>query len=103
MAGLYRMSDLLRLLAHEGAEELRLEPGRPPVMVLRGKPRVIDGGVVTTDDVAELFRGIATEEQNRELERCGDIHFTYGPQDRFRIEAASQGEFCSLRIKNMGR
>ena len=72
-------------------------------MVLRGKPRVIDGGVVTGDDVGELFRGIATEAQNQELERCGEIHFTYVAQDRFRIEATSQGESCSLRIKNIGR
>src|SRR5260221_11807327 len=33
MAGMYSMNDLLNLLAQEGAEEVRLEPGKPPVMV----------------------------------------------------------------------
>jgi Tfp pilus assembly ATPase PilU len=99
------MSDLLKLVADEGAEELRLEPGRPPVLVLRGKPQVIEGSLVTSDNVIELLRGIATEEQRRELDRCGDIHFTYVARNsaRFSVRAGTQGENLSLRIKNLGR
>ena len=105
MAGMYSMNDLLNLLAHEGAEEVRLEPRKPPVIVLRGKPRVVDGGLVTSDDVSELFRGIATEEQRRELETCGDIHFIFVAQGsaRFSLLAAAQGEDLSLTITNIGR
>jgi hypothetical protein len=105
MAGMYSMNDLLNLLAHEGAPELKLEPGKPPVMVLQGKARFVDGGVITSDYVAELFRGIATEEQKRELDRCGDIHFTFVAQGsaRFSLLASIQGENLSLRIKNLGR
>ena len=49
---------------------------------------------------AELFRSIATEEQKRELGRCGDIHFTFAAQNsaRFGVSAAMQGG-----IKNLGR
>jgi Tfp pilus assembly ATPase PilU len=105
MAGMYSMNDLLNLVAREGAEELRLEPGRPPVMVLNGKPRVIDGSLITSDNVAELFRGIATEEQRRELGCCGDIHFAFVAQNsaRFNVSAATQGECLSLKIKYLGR
>ena len=105
MAGMYSMNDLLNLLAQEGGEELRLEPGKPAVMVLQGKPKVVDGALVTTDYVAELFRGLATEEQRRELDRCGDIHFTFVSRGsaRFSLLAAMQGENLSLRIKNIGR
>lgn len=105
MAGMYRMRDLLNLVAREGAEELRLEPGRPPVMVLQGQPRVIVRSLLTSDDVAELFRSIATEEQRRELGQCGDLHFTFTADSsaRFRVSAAMQGECLSLRIKNLGR
>ena len=67
MGGMYRMQDLLMLVAHERAEELRLEPGRPPIMVLHGKARVMDGELVTSDNIAELFHSIASEEQNQEL------------------------------------
>jgi Tfp pilus assembly ATPase PilU len=99
------MNDLLNLVAQESAEELRLESGRPPVMVLRGKARVIDGPLMTTDNVNELFRSIASEEQRRELDRCGDIHFTYvAPNSaRFKLSAATEGENLTLRMKNLGR
>ena len=105
MAGMYRMNDLLSLVAREGAEELRLEPDRPPVMMLQGKPRTVDAMVVTSDNVAELFRSIATEEQRRELDQCGKAHFTYVGRDsgRFSIQVAMRGASCSLTIKNLDR
>jgi Tfp pilus assembly ATPase PilU len=105
MAGMYSMNDLLNLLAQEGGEEVRLEPGEPPLMVLQGRPKVVDGALVTADYVAELFRGVATEEQKRELDRCGDIHFTFVARGsgRFSLLAAMRGENLSLRIKNLGR
>ena len=105
MAGMYSINDLLNLLVQEGAEEVRLEPGKPPVMVLQGRVRVVDGALVSSDYVAELFRGIATEEQRRELERCGDIRFIFVAQgsERFSVVAAAQGANLSLRIKNIGR
>src|ERR1041385_7099252 len=99
MAGMYSMKDLLNLLAQEGGEEVRLEPGKPPVMVLQGKPKVVDGALVTADCVAELFRGVATEDQRRELDSCGDIHFTFvaGGSARFSLRAALHGGNFSLR------
>ena len=105
MAGMYSMNDLLNLLAQEGGEEVRLESGKPPVIVLRGKPKVVDGALVTTDYVAELFRGVATEEQRRELDKCGDIHFTFVARGsaRFSMLASMLGENLSLRIKNISR
>jgi Tfp pilus assembly ATPase PilU len=105
MAGMYSMHDLLNLVARQGAAELRLQPDNPPVMVLHGQQRVIDGPLVTSDQVAELFRSIATEEQSRELDQCGDIHFTYNAPNaiRFTVSATTQGGNLSLLVKNVGR
>jgi Tfp pilus assembly ATPase PilU len=105
MAGMYRMYDLLNLVARQGAAELRLLPESPPVMILDGKPRVIDGPPITSDEVAELFRSIATEEQTRELDKCGDIRFSYNTENamRFTVSATTQGGKLSLRLKNVGR
>jgi Tfp pilus assembly ATPase PilU len=99
------MYDLLNLVARQGAAELRLQPDRPPVMVLHGKPRVIDGPLVTSDQVAELFRSIATEEQIRELDQCGDIHFSYSAQNatRFTVSATTKGGNLSLRVTWVGK
>jgi Tfp pilus assembly ATPase PilU len=105
MAGMYRMYDLLNLIAREGAAELRLQPESPPVMVLHGQPRVIDGPLITSDEVAELFRSIATEEQSRELEKCGDIRFSYKTENamRFLVIATTRLGNLSLQVKNVGR
>lgn len=105
MAGMYNLKDLLTLVAQEGAEELRLEPGRPPMMLLRGKVRVLDGPLVTSDQVSELLRGIATEEQWRELELCGDIRFRYAAEHstQFSVSASVQDNRPSLTIRNLAR
>ena len=105
MAGMYRMNDLLNLIARESADGVRLEPGRPPVMELQGKQRVLDAELVTSDNVSELIRGIATEEQRRELDLCGDLHFILVAENlaRFSVRAALQGGKLSLQITNVGR
>jgi Tfp pilus assembly ATPase PilU len=102
---MYNLNDLLDLIAREGAEELQLEPGRPPVMVVQGKRRVIDGMLVTTQDVSELIHGIATEEQARELDRCGTLNFSFAARNstRFSVRAVMQGQSLTVTIRNLGR
>jgi Tfp pilus assembly ATPase PilU len=105
MGGMYRMQDLLKLLVQEGGDELRLAPGRPPVMVLHGSARLMDGGLVTSDDIAELFHSIATAEQNQELTRCGDSHFILPTEHsgRFKISASMEGEELNLTVRSLSR
>jgi Tfp pilus assembly ATPase PilU len=105
MAGMYNIHDLLNLVARQGADELRLEPGRPPVMMLQGKLKIIDGGLLTSDEVAELFRSIATEEQRRELDQCGNLRFILaaGNSARFNVTAAMQEQHLCLTAKSLGR
>jgi Tfp pilus assembly pilus retraction ATPase PilT len=103
MSGMYSMKDLLNLVAEQRAAELRLEPGRPPMMLLQGKVRVLDGPVVSTDQIGELFRGIATEEQRRELDLCGSTRFRYAAEKsaNFNVRADLRGDSLSMSIKNL--
>jgi Tfp pilus assembly pilus retraction ATPase PilT len=105
MAGMYSMKDLLELVVREGAEELRLQPGKSPVIVLRGELRTIDVRAVTTENVTELFRSVASEKQLEELHKCGDLHFIYLFQNsaRFAVTAERQREDLNLKIRNLGR
>jgi Tfp pilus assembly ATPase PilU len=105
MAGMYSMNDLLKLMAQEGAAELRLEPHRPPSMLLHGKARVLDGPLITSDDVCQLFKAIATEEQGRELDTCGDVCFQYlsDRSEAFTVKAQLHEGLLSLRITNLSR
>jgi len=105
MAGMYCLDDLIKLAASEGAEELHLSAGQPPVMVSRSWKRVLDLQPLTSDNVGELFRSFATEQQVEELGRCGEIHFNHSFQNssRFGVTASVQGENISLRMKNLSR
>ena len=103
MSGMYSMKDLLNVVAQQGGAELRLEPDRPPMMLLHGKVRVLDGPLVTSDHITELLHGIFTDEQCRELDVCGSIHFTYAAEHsrHFIVRADVQGKNVSMNIKNL--
>lgn len=103
MAGMYHLKDLLLLAVQENAEELLLEPDQPPRMLLHGKVRVLDGPLLAGAQVTELLRSIATEEQRRELQLCGDAHFHYEAEHlgQFTVHAQMQGDRLQLNIKNL--
>ena len=103
MSGMYSMKDLLSLVAQQGGAELRLEADRPPMMLLHGKVRVLDGPLVTSDHINDLLLGIATDEQRRELELCGNTHFRYAAEHsaHFSVRAGIRGNSLNLSIKNL--
>ncbi len=100
---MYRLKDLLLLLAQENAEELLLEPDHPPRMRLHGKVRVLDRPLLSTDQVRELLRSIATDEQCRELELCGDARFRFAANHsaQFSVHAHVQGNSLQVNIKSL--
>jgi len=103
MSGMYSMKDLLNLVAQQGAAELRLEADRPPMMLLHGKVRVLDGPLVTSEHINDLLRGIATDEQGRELDLCGSTQFRYATESsaHFSVRADIRGNSLNLSIKNL--
>ena len=105
MAGMYSIKDLLNLVEQEGAQELQLQAGETPLIVLHGQRRKLDMAPLTSDNVTELFRSLATPEQLQELNLCGDIHFVYVSQNsaRFAISAALRGDEVTLNVRNLGR
>ena len=105
MAGMYSMNDLLELSVRAGAEELRLRTGEVPIMIIQGESTAIDVPVVTTDNLTELFRSIATEPQLKELRVCGDTHFIYTFQnsERFGVTAKMLRESFNVNFRNLSR
>ncbi len=104
MAGMYHLKDLLLLAVQESAEELLLEPDRPPRMLSHGKVRVLDGPLLTSEQVSELLRSIATDEQCREIELCGDAHFRYTGDHltQFSVHVQTQDNRLHVIIKFLG-
>jgi twitching motility protein PilT len=98
---MYCLTDLLDLALRETAQELRLEQGKPPAIIVQGVSRTLNLPALTADDVAELFSSFATWEQSEELRRCGDIRFTYtSPHSgRFAINASAGRQDFTLSLK----
>jgi Tfp pilus assembly pilus retraction ATPase PilT len=72
---MYSMDDLLLLINSEGANELRLHAGAPPVIVVRGEQHTIDGPPITTENAGQLLQSVANTRQKRVLGHGGAVQF----------------------------
>jgi Tfp pilus assembly ATPase PilU len=74
---MYSMDDLLHLVNSDGADELRLHVGTPPVIVLGGEHHTIEGPPITTEDAEQFLQSIASTRHRRELRERGVVQFIY--------------------------
>src|SRR3989304_3009843 len=103
MPGGYDMQDLLNLILNEGAQRLVLRVGSPPVIYLHDEEDMIEGPDVTRENAAELFHSLATPEQVRELDSCGDVRFIYTSPNaaKFGVTAQIEHDDMTLGIRNL--
>src|SRR6266496_3893003 len=97
----YSMSDLLQLVVAEGASDLHLRVGVPPVIRLHGVLHRVEGPPLRQEDTEELMRGITPEDHIQQVRERGgaDFGFAFGELARFRVSIfREKGNFgCVLR------
>src|SRR6186713_3257891 len=97
----YSMSDLLQLVVSEGAADLHLRVGVPPVIRLHGILHRVEGPALRPEDTEELMRSITSEEHIQHVRERGgaDFGFAFGEMARFRVSVFKErGNFgCVLR------
>src|ERR671927_1830260 len=83
----YSMSDLLQLVVSEGAADLHLRVGVPPVIRLHGILHRVEGPPLKPEDTEELMRSITSEEHIQHVRERGgaDFGFAFGELARFRV------------------
>ncbi|HNQ89857.1 MAG TPA: type IV pilus twitching motility protein PilT [Verrucomicrobiota bacterium] len=83
----YSMSDLLQLVVQEGAADLHLRVGVPPVIRLHGILHKVEGPLLRAEDTEELMRTITSEENVQHVRERGgaDFGFAFGELARFRV------------------
>src|SRR5438034_10125733 len=83
----YSMSDLLQLVVAEGASDLHLRVGVPPVIRLHGVLHRVDGPPLRPEDTEELMRSITSEDHIQHARERGgaDFGFAFGDMARFRV------------------
>lgn len=83
----YSMSDLLQLVVSEGAADLHLRVGVPPVIRLHGILHRVEGPQLKPEDTEELMRSITSEDHIQHVRENGgaDFGFAFGDLARFRV------------------
>ncbi len=83
----YQMSDLLQLVVSEGAADLHIRVGTPPVIRLHGVLHRVEGPPLRPEDTEELMRSITSEEHIQHVRERGgaDFGFAFGELARFRV------------------
>src|SRR3954449_5585468 len=93
---IYSMSDLLQLVVAEGAADLHLRVGVPPVIRLHGILHRVEGPHLTPEDTEELMRSITSEDHIQHVREKGgaDFGFAFGDMARFRVSVFKErGQF----------
>src|SRR3954470_19188471 len=83
----YQMSDLLQLMVSEGAADLHLRVGIPPVIRLHGILHRVEGPPLRPEDTEELMRSITSDDHIQQVRERGgaDFGFAFGELARFRV------------------
>ena len=99
-SGEYDLTDLLNLLVNEQAEALDIRPGRPPGLIIRGEPELVEGPAVSLDNTELLLREVADTRQLRELRESHAVTFIYTFRGNvlLRVEAISEPDGIQFQI-----
>jgi len=81
------MSDLLQLVVSEGASDLHIRVGVPPVIRVHGILHRVEGPGLGPEDTEELMRSITSEDHIQHVRERGgaDFGFAFGELARFRV------------------
>jgi len=90
--GTILIDKLLQTVVTQGASDLHIAVGQPPVLRLHGRMRKLETKVLTGDDTVSLMKSISPERCQQELQEMGgsDFGFAFGTQARFRVSIFKQ-------------
>jgi twitching motility protein PilT len=92
MSEAIRMDDLLQLVVDEGASDLHLTVGVPPVLRISGSMHPIDSPPLAPEDTERLVREVTDATHMQRIEEAGGTDFGFGFRDvaRFRVSVLRQ-------------
>lgn len=97
------MDRLLQACISQGASDLHLVTGRPPVLRIDGSLRSLETKVLGPDDTTALMKSITPDRNQQELQEEGgtDYGFAYGDAARFRVSIFKQKGNISLVLRRI--
>ncbi|HUW18553.1 MAG TPA: type IV pilus twitching motility protein PilT [Sedimentisphaerales bacterium] len=95
------MDRLLQACVSQGASDIHVVVGRPPVLRIDGRLRSLETKILDPDDAVSLMKSITPERNQQELQEEGgtDFGFAYGDQARFRVAIFKQRGNVSIVLR----
>ena len=96
-----QIDKLLQFVVAKNCSDLHLHVGRPPIVRLHGRLKILETETLGPEDTAGIMRGITPERQQQELEQVGSCDFGFSFQDkaRFRVAVFKQRGNVSLTLR----
>ncbi|MCK4658671.1 MAG: type IV pilus twitching motility protein PilT [Phycisphaerae bacterium] len=90
--GALHIDRLLETVIKQGASDLHITVGRPPVIRLHGHLRDLETKTLTPEDTTGLMKSITPDRNQQELQEEGgtDFGFAFGDAGRFRVAVFRQ-------------
>jgi twitching motility protein PilT len=94
---------LLQACVKQGASDIHITVGQPPVFRLHGRMRRLETKSLEPDDTAALMKSITPERCQQELQERGgsDFGFAFGDQARFRVSIFKQKGNVSMVLRQI--
>ena len=94
---------LLHAAVKQGASDIHIVTGQPPVFRLHGRMRKLETKVLESDDTVALMKSVAPERCQRELQEAGssDFGFAFGDLARFRVSIFKQRGDISMVLRQI--
>ena len=94
---------LLQACVKQGASDIHIVVGQPPVFRLHGRLRKLETKTLEPDDSVALMKSIAPERSQRELQEKGsaDFGFAFGDMARFRVSIFKQRGNVSMVLRQI--
>src|SRR3989344_1541403 len=97
------MADLLQLVVDEGASDLHIEVGVPPVLRIHGGMHPIDAPPLKPEDTERLMKAITSDNYIQQVRSQGgaDFGFAFEQSARFRVSVFRQKGFFGLVLRQI--
>ena len=97
----YTMEDLMQAACDNGASDIHIEVGNPPLLRVHGELEKLDMEPLQPEDTELLMRSIATEAQIDSVNHNGGSDFGYAFQDqaRFRVSVYKQKGLIGIVLR----
>jgi len=94
---------LLQSCVKQGASDIHIVVGQPPVFRLHGRLRRLETKTLEPDDTVALMKSITPERCQRELQEKGgsDFGFAFGDMARFRVSIFKQRGNISMVLRQI--